>query len=352
MTWHAAGLRRLDGIIWALVAGVAAFVVIAAAFSDFTVVLKSYAAPVSICLLLKLGVSYYRDRRNDNNLASALESTAQLLAFAAVAAPLSYVAASAALPLQDAALDSMDRALGFDWKGLLAVMHRWPEFFKFMHLIYMSLSLQLVAVVLLLGFTGRLLWLRVYMLAFIFAALITIAISVLLPAEGVWLYYGLKGDLAAMPLSHTSWPLFFGLRDGTFRLLMGVGTDGIITFPSLHAALAVILVVAFWPVPIARWLGASINFLMLAATPFDGSHYFVDVLAGIGIAVLCVAAARMLVMRLALPPAAAKSRDLVPAAAAPGTFSPARGYNSGKRPRARSTAGTAIGSEAKRANWF
>jgi hypothetical protein len=328
MNWHAAGLRRLDGIIWALVGGVAAFVLITAAFGGLTVALKTFAAPASICLLLKLGARYYRDRRNDHNLASALESTAQIMAFAAVAAPLSYVAASAALPLQDAALDSMDHALGFDWKGLLAVMQRWPQFFELMHVIYLSVSMQMTAVVLLLGFTGRLPWLRVYMLAFIFAALVTIAMSALFPAEGVWLHYGLKDGPAAMPVSHTSWPVFFGLRDGSFRLVMAIGSEGIITFPSLHAALAVILIAAYWPVPIARWLGASINSLMLAATPIDGSHYFVDVLAGIGIAALCLAAARTVVTRLAVPPAVAASREFALAAAGvaapPGSFPPAR----------------------------
>jgi hypothetical protein len=329
MNRHAAGLHRLDAIIWALVGGVAAFVLITAVFGGVTVAFKTFAAPASICLLLKLGARYYRDRRNDHNLASALESTAQVMAFAAVAAPLSYVAATAALPLQDAALDSMDRALGFDWKGLLAVMQRWPHFFELMHVIYLSGSVQMTAVVLLLGFTGRLPWLRVYMLAFIFAALVTIAMSALFPAEGVWQYYGLKGGHAAMPVSHTSWPVFFGLRDGSFRLVMAIGSEGIITFPSLHAALAVILIAAYWPVPNARWLGVSINSLMLMATPIDGSHYFVDVLAGIGIAVLCLAAARAVVTRVAVPPAVAASRDFTPAtaggAAPPRSFPPARG---------------------------
>ena len=315
MNWHAAGLRRLDSIIWALVGGVAGCVLISAVFGSVTVAVTTFAAPASICLLLKLGARYYRHRRNDHNLASALESTAQVMAFAAVAAPLSYVAATAALPLQDAALDSMDRALGFDWIGLLAFMQRWPHIFDLMHLIYLSVSVQMTVVVLLLGFTGRLSWLRVYILAFIFAALLTIVMSALFPAEGAWLHYGFKSGIAAMPVSHTSWPVFFGLRDGSFRLVMAIGSQGIITFPSLHAALAVILIVAYWPVPIARWLGATINSLMLAATPIDGSHYFVDVLAGIGIAALCLAAARAVVTRLAVPPAVAASREFTPAAA-------------------------------------
>jgi membrane-associated phospholipid phosphatase len=114
-------------------------------------------------------------------------------------------------------------------------------------------------------------------------------------------------------VSHTSWPVFLGLRDGSFRLVMASGSEGIITFPSLHAALAVILIAAFWPVPIARWVSAVVNALMLAATPIDGSHYFVDVLAGIAIAVLCLVVAHKLVGRVSLIPATTMPLELAPA---------------------------------------
>ena len=315
MIGHAAGLRRLDDIIWSLVAAVAAVVLIASATAGFHILLTTYAIPASTGLLLILGAYFYRAHRTDLKLASTLESTAQVVVFAAVAAPLSYLAASTPLPLQDAAFDAMDRALGFDWKELLAVMNRWPELFVFMRVIYLSLTVQMTAVVLLLGLTGRLSWLRVYMLAFIFTAVLTIVLSALLPAEGVWLHYGLKANPAAMPVSHTSWPVFLGLRDGSYRLLMAVGSEGIITFPSLHAALAVILIAAFWPVPIARWLSAVVNFMMLAATPIDGSHYLVDVLAGIVIAILCLVAARMLVMRMIAMPSVTAPSELAPTAA-------------------------------------
>ena len=313
MIGHAAGLRRLDGIIWSLVAAVAAIVLVASAAFGFHIVLRSYVAPVGIGLLLIAAAHYYRAYRVDLKLASSLESTAQVLVFAAVAAPLSYIAASSPMPLQDATFDAWDRALGLDWKELLAFLNRSPGFFAFMRVIYMSLTVQMTAVVLVLGFTGRLPWLRVYMLAFIFAALLTIAVSAFLPAEGAWLHYGLGTNAPDMPVSHTSWPVFLGLRDGSFRLLMATGSEGIITFPSLHAALAVILMAAFWPVPIARWLGAGVNMLMLAATPIDGSHYFVDVLAGVAIAVFCLAAAHKLVGRVSAVPAAAAPVDLSPA---------------------------------------
>ena len=310
MDWHAAGLRRLDGIIWALVVGVAGAWLLAAPLFGFSVVADSFLPPAGTCLLLLAAARYYGRHRDDPHLASALGSTAQVIAFAAVAAPLSYVAAAAggALPLHDTAVANFDRALDFHWRGLLAAMEHWPDFHTAMRLIYLSLSVQMTAVVLVLGFSGRLAWLRVYTLAFILSALITIAVSAVLPTEGVWLHDGLNAaNHAVVPASSTSWPVFLGLRDGSYRLLMAVGAEGIITFPSLHAALAVIIIAALWPVPVARWICAIINTVMLAATPVEGSHYLADVLAGIVVAAVSIYAARVLVMRLAAAPQNAES---------------------------------------------
>ena len=73
--------------------------------------------------------------------------------------------------------------------------------------------------------------------------------------------------------------------------------EGIITFPSYHAALAIVLGWALWQVAWLRWPGVVVNGLVVAATPIDGGHYFVDVFAGAVIAALAIAAARSLAVR-------------------------------------------------------
>jgi membrane-associated phospholipid phosphatase len=85
--------------------------------------------------------------------------------------------------------------------------------------------------------------------------------------------------------------VFYGLRDGSFRALVAVGSEGIISFPSLHAGLAVILVIAVWPIPILGWAALVLNVAMLVATPIEGSHYFSDILSGIAVAIFSFAAA-------------------------------------------------------------
>jgi hypothetical protein len=302
----------LDGLIWIVIVLVAATVLGAASIFGFSIAYRSFNAPAVICAVLAGAAWFYRRRRGEPKLAAALETTGQLMAFSAVGAPLSYLAATAGFPRQDRLFDGMDRALNLDWLGLLAIMKRWPELSALLHFAYLSLTVQTAVVVLLLAFTGRLAWLRVYMLAFVLAALATIAISAVLPAEGVWLHYGLTPSAGPLPDSHTSWPVFLGLRDGSYRTIMAAGAEGIITFPSLHAALAVILMVAYWPVPVARWIGVVLDTLMLIATPIEGSHYFVDVFAGIAIAVTSLVVARAIVQRAHATTSATIEPALVP----------------------------------------
>ncbi len=296
-------LRRLDGLIWALIAAVAAIALASPWVSRFSLSWTTFAVPALAVLALTGAACFYRRGRPDPRLASGLENTAQVVAFAAVGAPLSYLAAAVNLPLQDQLFAAADRALDLDWRAMLAWMNASPGLYAVLRLIYLSLTVQMTTAVLCLAFTGRLLRLRIYTLSFILAALITIAISALLPAVGAWPYYGLTAADSPhlTPAVRMSWPVFYGLRDGSFRVLVAVGAEGIISFPSLHAALAVILVIALWPIPILRWLTLYLNLAVLLATPIDGSHYFIDVFAGIGVAVLCFFLAGKIAARVEQP---------------------------------------------------
>lgn len=287
-----AALRRLDTVIWGVIGLVAAIILLSPMVTNFQIIWGSFVLPGFASVLLIAGSWYYDQWRHEPRLSSALGSTAQFMVFSAAAAPLSYLAASFGLPLRDHMFDVADKALGFDWMALLAWLNAHPTMFAILRAIYLSLSIQATLIILCLAFTGRLAWLRIFVLAFIGAAIVTIAISAVLPAQGAWSHYGLTAvdPASILPASWTSWPVFHGLRDGTYRQLMAAGAEGIITFPSLHAALAVILIAAMWPIARLRWLAFGINAVMLAATPIDGSHYFVDVLAGIAIAILSLAA--------------------------------------------------------------
>ena len=72
-----------------------------------------------------------------------------------------------------------------------------------------------------------------------------------------------------------------------------LGAEGVITFPSLHAALAVIMIAALWPIATLRWPILALECRACSSPPRSTARIIsIDVLAGIVIAVLSLAAAR------------------------------------------------------------
>jgi membrane-associated phospholipid phosphatase len=289
-------LRHADLAIWGTI-GLIGLTMIAATFlTPLRIEWHSFLAPVSCGVIIAAAGWFYRSVRNEPRLAEVLISTSQIIAFAAVGAPLSYLAATAGFPLQDALFDSWDREwLHLDWTPLMQMIAERPNLRLVLLLAYSSFAVQTVTTVFALGVAGRIASLKTFIVAFIGTTLITIAISAVLPSVGPWVFLDLHAATANgfLPTSSTSWPVFLGLRDGTFHTIHGMNSEGIITFPSLHAALGILFAAALWRIKGIKWAGLLINGLMLVSTPAYGSHYFVDVIAGVALAALCwIAAAR------------------------------------------------------------
>ncbi|RTE89427.1 phosphatase PAP2 family protein [Bradyrhizobium sp. LVM 105] len=294
--------KHADRIAWLAIGSTAGVVLIAAMLGPFRIEWLSFWKPALVGILLVSMSWFYTAVRKDAALAGALIAAAQLIAFAAVAAPLSYVAASAALPLWDNEFAALDRRLGFDWMSWLDAMNAAPLLHRTLAFAYASFALQATAIVLVLAAAGHALRLRVFMLSFVLTTLVTIGVSTLMPAQGVWGYLHLSSvdSPAIVPVTRDlPLPVFFGLRDGTIRQLVAEGADGIISFPSLHAALGLLFLLALWPVKYVGGIAALLNVAMIAATPVDGSHYFCDVIAGLAIALLSWIAVQRALARLA-----------------------------------------------------
>lgn len=286
---HLDRLKQADRVVWIAIAATAGAVLIASTLGPFQMEWVSFRKPALVAGLLIVMSWFYATIRRDAALADALTSAAQIVAFAAVGAPLSYVAASAAFPLWDGEFGALDHRLGFDWMAWLAAMNAAPLLHRVLAVAYTSFAVQTTAVVLLLAAAGHALRLRAFMLSFVVTTLLTIGVSTLMPAQGVWghLHLSAVDSPSIVPVTRDL-PLavFFGLRDGTFRQLVAEGAEGIISFPSLHAALGLLFLLALWPVRYVGWIAALLNITMIAATPVDGSHYFSDVAAGLAIALL------------------------------------------------------------------
>jgi hypothetical protein len=207
-----------------------------------------------------------------------------------------HLVMTTALPLADARLAGWDSALGFDWLGYLLWLDRHPILFQAMDWAYGGLVAYSVAAFCLLLILVGVARAREFVLLFVVTALAASTIGLFFPALAAMKYYAPDPDLFRTLEPNLGTYHVRALE--RLRTMAAPGLDlrnmpGLTTFPSFHTAMGVL---AVWcsrgsrPMFVPMLL---LNALMIASTPAFGSHYFVDVLAGIGLA-----AAAILLLRL------------------------------------------------------
>lgn len=265
MAWTLTWIVLCIDAIWLLLAG---WSVSGRGVAVIVLAVAAFRAPLMI--------SRYR---SDPRIRTTAGSAALLIMFMAGAATLSYLVVSTNAPLVDAQLAAWDRALGFDWLAMFSWLQNHPPVQAVFRFAYHSGLMQLVLVVLFLGFSNRPERLEEFMRLFIVGTLITILLSGLLPAAGTWKYFAPAGSFDLSSLSH-----FEPLRDGRMRDIPLREMQGLIAIPSLHTVMAVlfIYVVRGTRVVVPVFV---INVAMLISTPVDGGHYVVDVLVGAALAI-------------------------------------------------------------------
>jgi membrane-associated phospholipid phosphatase len=219
----------------------------------------------SVALLLGIATIYDRTGRSAS-IASGAASAAALVGGMAILASTSYVvAALSPFPMMDAMLASADRFLGFDWNAWTAWGRAHPVIWNAQAAAYDAMHPELGIVVLYLGLRQRA---KRLIVSLFVGGIITIAVSWFVPAVG------------HLPnASHV--PVLLALRAGH---LLDVAPQGLISFPSFHTTVALLLTAGLsgerWLFPIA----CIVNGTMVISTISMGGHYLMDVLAGIIIA--------------------------------------------------------------------
>src|SRR3546814_4330604 len=91
----------------------------------------------------------------------------------------------------------------------------------------------------------------------------------------------------ALPIYDLHWlDTFERLRSGALRTLGSESLTGIITFPSFHAAAAVLLGWGFASFGRLGWPLVALNALMFVSAIVGGGHYLVDLIAGAAVALI------------------------------------------------------------------
>lgn len=198
----------------------------------------------------------------------------------------SYLVATFNFPLYDDMFDMWDKSLGFDWIYWFIVFKKNDWLLYILFFAYQSIPLQMLLLLLLLGYKQPY-NLQIFIFLFLSTAIIAIVVSGVLPSFGVYHYYQITPDMLknmpiVAPYNHIDH--LEHLRARTLMIFPDM-PQGIITFPSFHASLAVIFILVSRNLQYLKWFFFVLNILMIISTPINGGHYFVDVIAGMIIAI-------------------------------------------------------------------
>jgi PAP2 superfamily len=151
---------------------------------------------------------------------------------------------------------------------------------------YTFLSPLLIISVFLPALTGKAKNAQEFVLANLIAFVIGLPLFALLPAIGPWYGY----HFAATPHQIDCQSAILLFRAPQHQL---THLDAIICFPSFHAIWAIFCAAALWGFRILRLPAAVLSGMIVASTVTTGWHYFIDVAAGIALACLSLAVAKV-----------------------------------------------------------
>ncbi|MCJ2035387.1 phosphatase PAP2 family protein [Methylobacterium sp. J-068] len=278
--------RRLTPFTWALFGILLAATTVAVRHFGFTLLvppqLVACAAAAGVILFL-LRDSALAGRMPALTLGCLVYVLFGVQSLAAVT--LSYALLATDLPLTDAVLLGIDRALGFDWLAFRRAVLALPTLDGLLGQAYASLGVQFALVPALLLASGRARRTEAFLAAVIACEFVACFVSAVWPCMGGVSLDGFASVADATP-GATHLAHYLPLRDGSLRLVDSGSLYGLISFPSFHCAAAYLAVAALWPL---RWTRAPMLLLdgaMTLSAVTHGAHYLADCAGGLGLAAL------------------------------------------------------------------
>jgi PAP2 superfamily len=203
---------------------------------------------------------------------------------------LSYLGAVAAFPLRDPQMIWVDRHLGFDWLAIMLELDRRPIALDVLNGAYATFTFQLLATAFVLVLAKRRRDLDRFFVTFVCASLFAEAGSVIVPTVGPMSVLAGDAEFAHLhTLGRATADIVLRLREGVLKEIDLDAVNGIICFPSLHAAVAVIVPFTLrWNKPLFCAVVVLDGVMFLSAVP-SGNHYFADVLGGVIVAAAAIA---------------------------------------------------------------
>jgi hypothetical protein len=256
--------------------------------SGITVALPGLLLRLALLALLLVGVAFYRWRQEEKLLNLLLMCFWAVLLSNLHMIPM-FLAGRQSGELSDALLARMDAALGVEVPAVLNAVARVPFLKPVLDVAYGTLIFLMALAVIVPPLSGRMEQAKEYALGCLAAAMISMPVFAVFRAVGPWSVYA----LTPTPEQARYTEVLVALRSGRPFTLDLSYASGLITFPSFHAILAVLAALALRHTRYLRWPAAVVAALVVLSTITTGWHYLVDVWAGLLVALLSFAAARV-----------------------------------------------------------
>jgi membrane-associated phospholipid phosphatase len=175
----------------------------------------------------------------------------------------------------------------------MAFVASYPAANAALKIIYLSVLPQVAVLVVAQGLIGRPERIYGLCLAVSAGAAISIFTWTLMPSFGAFSVYDVSKLHMALALDTSYAHQLTGLLAHGPGRISPTDAKGLIGFPSYHATLALLVTWYARDLKLIRWLALGINVVVIAATPVQGGHHVIDVLAGFVVAALAIAFANL-----------------------------------------------------------
>lgn len=250
----------------------------------------AYSAQAVFAVLM-FGLSFiYRRRGRSERIATVTMCTGLFMIFTSAMALLNYLFLPNLRPTLDLWLVSLDAKLGYNWVEAVtwSVSHPWLN--DILGYAYLSNLYQIVVLIVMLGFSGRIYALHSMVLALTLSGTVTVLFWIMFPSIGPSALFQLPESVTSVSTQVVG--TVYGkeltelLYNGT-DIIMPNDARGLISFPSFHTVMAL---AGIWYSRSIKWLFPFFLLLNLAVLPavlVHGGHHLVDIPAGIAVFALC-----------------------------------------------------------------
>lgn len=236
---------------------------------------------ISLIVLFTL-LFIYKYLRPEPRITEAIHLTIMISLFSYSMFILSYLVYTLNMPLIDSVLASIDGYLGFNSANLVHWSRNHLYWHLFFAVIYDMYYPELPLIIIYFYVFKDNICIHRFIMQVMLTILITIVIAGLLPSLGPYGWYPYE----PAPMNLRSLNHIYDLRQNILDIRL---RDGVIAFPSLHAAMAFLYIYAlrktrkivFFPVLL-------LNSLMIFSCLNVGEHYLADILGGAAVFLIAV----------------------------------------------------------------